>query len=144
MKRNGITFFSIFILTVFAAAIFYFFHTICADYKNGLSRSEQIFRKVSALAENSPDKIKTELFSNEAGILSAKYSKNNKTLIAYPDEQTASQVINSKLVKVFYKTIVIQEDTYELKIASYILRPITRPETVLSRYWQRRLQLSPY
>ncbi len=123
MKRNGITFFSIFILTVFAAAIFYFFHTICADYKNGLSRSEQIFREVSALAENSPDKIKTELFSNEVGILSAKYSKNNETLIAYPDEQTASQVINSKLVKVFYKTIVIQEDTYELKIASYILRP---------------------
>lgn len=123
MKHNAINFFSILVLLVFAGAIFYFFNTIHTDYKNGLSRSEKIFKEISTSAENSPDKIKLEMFSEKDGILSAKYSKNNKTLIAFPDEQTSSQIINSKLVKVFYKTIVSQEDTYELKIAVYILRP---------------------
>lgn len=123
MKHNAINFFSILVLFVFAGSIFYFFNTIHTDYKNGLSRSEKIFREISTSAEKSPDQIKPEMFSEKDGILSAKYSKNNKTLIAFPDEQTSSQVINSKLVKVFYKTIVSQEDTYELKIAVYILRP---------------------
>ncbi len=123
MKHNAINFFSVLILLVFAGAIFYFFNTIHTDYKNGLSRSEKIFKEISASAENSPEQIKPEMFTEKDGILSAKYSKNNKTLIAFPDEQTSSQVINSKLVKVFYKTIVSGEDTYELKIAVYILRP---------------------
>ncbi len=125
MKHNGINFFSIFILLVFAGAIFYFFNTIHTDYKKGISRSEKIFKEISTLAENSPEQINAEMFSGQNGILSAKYSKNNKTLVAFPDEQTSSQVINSKLVKVFYKTIVSNEDTYELKIAVYILRPNT-------------------
>lgn len=123
MKHNAINFFSVLILLVFAGAIFYFFNTIHTDYKNGLSRSEKIFKEISTSAENSPEQIKPEMFTEKDGILSAKYSKNNRTLIAFPDEQTSSQVINSKLVKVFYKTIVSGEDTYELKIAVYILRP---------------------
>lgn len=125
MKHNGINFFSIFILLVFAGSIFYFFNTIHTDYKKGISRSEKIFKEISTLAENSPEQINAGLFSEENGILSAKFSKNNRTLVAFPDEETSSQVINSKLVKVFYKTIVSQEDTYELKIAVYILRPNT-------------------
>lgn len=123
MKHNAINFFSVLILLVFAGAIFYFFNTIHTDYKNGISRSEKIFKEISTSAENSPEQIKPEMFTGKDGILSAKYSKNNRTLIAFPDEQTSSQVINSKLVKVFYKTIVSGEDTYELKIAVYILRP---------------------
>lgn len=123
MKHNAINFFSVLILLVFAGAIFYFFNTIHTDYKNGLSRSEEIFKEISSSAENSPEQIKPEMFTGKDGILSAKYSRNNRTLIAFPDEQTSSQVINSKLVKVFYKTIVSGEDTYELKIAVYILRP---------------------
>lgn len=123
MKHTGINFFSILVLLVFAGSIFYFFNTIHTDYRQGISRSEKTFKEISALAENSPEQIKPEMFTEENGMLSAKYSKNNKTLIAVPDEQTSTQVTNSKLVKVFYKTIVLEEDTYELKIAFYILRP---------------------
>lgn len=123
MKHTGINFFSIFILLIFAGSVFYFFNTIHTDYTQGISRSEKIFKEISTLAEDSPEQIKPEMFTGENGILSAKYSKNNKTLIALPDEQTSTQVINSRLVKVFYKTIVLEEDTYELKIAFYILRP---------------------
>ena len=86
MKHNAINFFSILVLFVFAGSIFYFFNTIHTDYKNGLSRSEKIFREISTSAEKSPDQIKPEMFSEKDGILSAKYSKNNKTLIAFPDK----------------------------------------------------------
>ncbi len=123
MKHTGINFFSILVLLIFAGSIFYFFNAIHTDYKQGLSRSEKIFKEISTFAENSPEQIKSDMFTEEKGILSAKYSKNNKTLTAIPDEQTSTQVTNSKLVKVFYKTIVSEEDTYELKIAFYILRP---------------------
>ncbi len=94
MKHNAINFFSAFILLVFAGAIFYFFNTIHTDYKNGLSRSEKIFKEISASAENSPEQIKPEMFTGKDGILSAKYSKNNKTLIAFPD---ADKLAGNKL-----------------------------------------------
>lgn len=123
MKHNGITLFSILILLVFAGSIFSFFKTIRTDYKDGLPRAEKIFEKISESAEKNPGQLKKEIFSTEEAIHSAKYTKNSKILIAYPDEQTSSQVSNSKLVKIFYKTIVDQENTYELKIALYILQP---------------------
>lgn len=123
MKHNGITLFSILILLVFAGSIFSFFKTLRTDYKNGLPRAEKIFEEISESAEKNPGQLKKEIFSTEEAIHSAKYTKNSKILIAYPDEQTSSQVSNSKLVKIFYKTIVDQENTYELKIALYILQP---------------------
>lgn len=123
MKHNGITLFSILILLIFAGSIFSFFKTLRTDYKNGLPRAEKIFEEISESAEKNPGQLKKEIFSTEEAIHSAKYTKNSKILIAYPDEQTSSQVSNSKLVKIFYKTIVDQENTYELKIALYILQP---------------------
>lgn len=123
MKHNGITLFSIFVLLVFAGSIFYFFNTIRIDYKNGLPRAEKIFEEISTQAEKNPEQLKKEMFSSEETVHSAKYTKNNRILIAYPDEQTSSQVSTTKLVKIFSKTIVEQENTYELKLALYILRP---------------------
>lgn len=123
MKHNGITLFSILVLLVFAGSIFYFFNTIRIDYKNGLPRAEKIFEEISSQAEKNPEQLKKEMFSSEETVHSAKYTKNNRILIAYPDEQTSSQVSTTKLVKIFSKTIVEQENTYELKLALYILRP---------------------
>lgn len=123
MKHNGITLFSILVLLVFAGSIFYFFNTIRVDYKNGLPRAEKIFEEISSQAEKNPEQLKKEMFSSEETVHSAKYTKNNRILIAYPDEQTSSQVSTTKLVKIFSKTIVEQENTYELKLALYILRP---------------------
>ena len=123
MKHNGITLFSILVLLVFAGSIFYFFNTIRIDYKNGLPRAEKIFEEISSQAKKNPEQLKKEMFSGEETVHSAKYTKNNRILIAYPDEQTSSQVSTTKLVKIFSKTIVEQENTYELKLALYILRP---------------------
>lgn len=123
MKHNGITLFSILVLLVFAGSIFYFFNTIRVDYKNGLPRAEKIFEEISSQAEKNPEQLKKEMFSSEETVHSAKYTKNNRILIAYPDEQTSSQVSTTRLVKIFSKTIVEQENTYELKLALYILRP---------------------
>lgn len=123
MKHNGITLFSILVLLVFAGSIFYFFNTIRVDYKNGLPRAEKIFEEISSQAEKNPEQLKKEMFSSEETVHSAKYTKNNRILIAYPHEQTSSQVSTTKLVKIFSKTIVEQENTYELKLALYILRP---------------------
>lgn len=123
MKHNGITLFSILVLLVFTGSIFYFFNTIRVDYKNGLPRAEKIFEEISSQAEKNPEQLKKEMFSSEETVHSAKYTKNNRILIAYPDEQTSSQVSTTKLVKIFSKTIVEQENTYELKLALYILRP---------------------
>ena len=123
MKHNGITLFSILVLLVFAGSIFYFFNTIRIDYKNGLPRAEKIFEEISSQAKKNPEQLKKEMFSGEETVHSAKYTKNNRILIAYPDEQTSSQVSTTKLVKIFSKTIVEQKNTYELKLALYILRP---------------------
>lgn len=125
MKKTGVTIFAIFILAVFAGSIFYFINTIRTDYKDGLTRSEKTFKKISDLAENSPENVNETLFSNEEGLLSGKFSKNNETIVAYPNDETSSNVSSSTLVKIFNKTIVKENDTYELKIAVYLLRPST-------------------
>ncbi len=123
MKRTGITLFAIFVLAVFAGTIFYFVNSIHTDYKNGIIRSEQTFSQLAETAENEPEKFNISLFANNEGILSGKFSRNNATIIAYPDEETSTEVSNSGLVKIFNRTIVKNNDTYELKVAFYLLRP---------------------
>lgn len=123
MKRTGITLFAIFVLAVFTGTIFYFVNSIHTDYKNGIIRSEQTFSQLAETAENEPEKFNISLFANNEGILSGKFSRNNVTIIAYPDEETSTEVSNSGLVKIFNRTIVKNNDTYELKVAFYLLRP---------------------
>lgn len=123
MKRTGITLFAIFVLAVFAGTIFYFLNSIHTDYKNGIIRSEQTFSQLAETAENELENFSISLFASNEGILSGKFSKNNVTIIAYPDEETSTEVSNSGLVKIFNRTIVKNNDTYELKIAFYLLRP---------------------
>lgn len=123
MKKHSITLYAIFVLIFFAGTICYFGLQIYKDYKNGLSDSEAIFKQLSEKAENSPEKITISLLSENKRILSTSLTKNKEILIAYPDEETSMNVSNSGLIKVFNKTIVKDEDVYELKIASYLLKP---------------------
>lgn len=135
MKKAGISVFTIFVLALFAGTIFYFINTIRNDYKNGISRSENTFKEIAIFSENTPEKVTYETFSKDSGILSAQFSHNNETVIAYPDEETSSQVTNSGLVKVFNKTIVKDEDIYELKLAVYLLRPETIYSTAKNAFF---------
>lgn len=124
MKKNSINLFAAFVLAVFAGTIIYFGNTIHTEYKTGLERSEKLFAAAGKYAEENPEKLKVSMFSNDSSILSAGFTLNgNNVIFAYPSEEISSHVTNSTLVKVFNKTIVKDDDVYELKMAIYLLRP---------------------
>ena len=123
MKRKYINLFSIVILAIFIGSITYLLISVINDYNLGLKQSENKIKELSNYIEQNPEEINKDFFIQNKEIISIKYSKNNQVLFSLPDKTTAENIKTSRFIKVYYKTIVKNEDSYELKTAFYILNP---------------------
>ena len=124
MKKASITIFSTLILVVFISTIVFFGMSIKKEIDSSDKRNNETFNTIVRAVENNLNHLAELDFSNGSdSISSVSIRHNNELITCYPNEEIAENASSTNLLKIFNKTIVIDEDVYSIKASLYLLRP---------------------
>lgn len=124
MKKASITIFSSFILVVFISTIVFFGLSIKKEIDSSDKRNNETFNTIVRAVENNLNHLAELDFSTgRDSISSVSIRHNNELITCYPNEEIAENASSTNLLKIFNKTIVIDEDVYSIKASLYLLRP---------------------
>lgn len=124
MKKTSITIFSSLILLVFISTIVFFGLSIKKEIDSSDKRNNETFNTIVRAVENNLNHLAELDFSTgRDSISSVSIRHNNELVTCYPNEEIAENASSTNLLKIFNKTIVIDEDVYSIKASLYLLRP---------------------
>ena len=124
MKKASITIFSSLILVVFISTIVFFGLSIKKEIDSSDKRNNETFNtKVRAVENNLNHLAELDFSTGSDSISSVSIRHNNELITCYPNEEIAENASSTNLLKIFNKTIVIDEDVYSIKASLYLLRP---------------------
>lgn len=124
MKKTSITIFSSLILLVFISTIVFFGLSIKKEIDSSDKRNNETFNTIVRAVENNLNHLAEIDFSTGSdSISSVSIRHNNELVTCYPNEEIAENASSTNLLKIFNKTIVIDEDVYSIKASLYLLRP---------------------